>query len=462
MDYNTILDTDSYKTSHGPQFPPKTEKLYSHFEARGTDTNIKSTVFFGLQYIIKKFLKTPITQAHVEEAAEFCKNHGVPFNREGWEYILQEYNGYIPVRIKAVKEGTVVPLKNTLMTIESTDPKVFWVGSYLETMLVRVWYPITVATISWHVKQVIMRSLDKTSDDPSEIYFKLHDFGARGVSSLESSEIGGAAHLVNFKGSDTIMGVRCANKYYNEPMSAFSIPASEHDTMTAWTRDNELGAYDNMLETYHSNGIFAMVLDSYNIWNAIDNIIGGPLKQKIIDTEAVVVIRPDSGDPVEVVLKCLQKLEAIFGSTANSKGYRILNNNVRVIQGDGCTPQMVENILMVINNNGYSTTNVAFGMGGGLLQKLNRDTFKFALKGAMVTIDGEDVEIWKSPIDDKVKVSKKGYQSLILENGEYKTVNVKDHPDDLLEVVYENGKILREQTLEEIRNLSEQKKEVLI
>src|SRR5690606_8188239 len=146
----------------------------------------------------------PITQAHVDEAEAFCKAHGVPFNKEGWQYILEKYNGYIPVRIKAVKEGTVVPLKNTLMTIESTDPKVFWVGSYLETMLVRVWYPITVATISWQVKQAILRSLKRTSDVEDEVYFKLHDFGARGVSSLESSEIGGAAHLVNFQGSDTM------------------------------------------------------------------------------------------------------------------------------------------------------------------------------------------------------------------------------------------------------------------
>ena len=221
-----ILNTDSYKVSMFKQYPVGTTGVYSYIESRGG--RYDRTVFFGLQAFIKEYLLDPITQNDIDFAEEILTAHGEPFNRAGWQYILDKHMGYLPVVIKAVPEGSVIPVKHVLATIENTDPECFWLTTWLETALLRaVWYPTTVATQSWTIKQVIKNFLEKTGD-PSTINFKLHDFGARGVSSMESAGIGGAAHLVNFMGTDTITGVLYAREFYNAGISGFSIPAAEH------------------------------------------------------------------------------------------------------------------------------------------------------------------------------------------------------------------------------------------
>jgi nicotinamide phosphoribosyltransferase len=450
MKYNLILDTDSYKASHWLQYPPHTTGMYSYLESRGG--KYSATVFFGLQYILKEYLSQPIELWMVEEAEAFFTAHGVPFNSAGWRYIVNELGGKLPIRIKAVPEGTVVPVKQVLMSIESTDPQTFWLISWLETMLLRVWYPITVATHSWHLKQIIYEALDKTADDPAaEINFKLHDFGARGVSSNESAEVGGMAHLVNFMGSDTVAGIRYANHYYQHPMAAYSIPAAEHSTITAWQRSGEAAAYQNMLDKFAQPGaILAVVSDSYDLWNAIDNIWGEQLKQAVVDSGATVVIRPDSGEPIAIVSETLQRLEQRFGSTINSKGYKVLNH-VRVIQGDGVNATSIAAILAASEKLGFSATNIAFGMGGALLQQVDRDTQKFAIKCSEIIIDGQAIPVYKDPITDPGKRSKQGRLALIATADGYSTVPA-GHPEDLLQTVYENGAILQEYTLDEIRD----------
>ncbi|MFM7438226.1 MAG: nicotinate phosphoribosyltransferase, partial [Snowella sp.] len=309
MRYNLILDVDSYKASHWLQYPPNTTAMYSYLESRGGKYSV--TVFFGLQYILKEYLTRPIESWMVDEAVSFFAAHGVPFNEAGWRYIAEDLNGRLPIRISAVPEGTVVPVHNVLMTIESTDPQTFWLVSWLETLLLRVWYPTTVATQSWYLKKLIYQSLVKTADDPDgEIAFKLHDFGARGVSSCESSGIGGMAHLVNFSGSDTVQGVVYANHYYNHPMAAFSIPAAEHSTITAWGKEGEALAYQNMLDQFAKpDSLVAVVSDSYDLWNAVDHLWGDRLRQAVIDSGATIIIRPDSGNPTEIVGKLLQRLD---------------------------------------------------------------------------------------------------------------------------------------------------------
>jgi nicotinamide phosphoribosyltransferase len=336
------------------------------------------------------------------------------------------------------------------MTVESTDPKVFWLASWLETLLMRVWYPITVATQSWHLKKRIYEFLERTADDPNtEINFKLHDFGARGVSSCESSGIGGLAHLVNFQGSDTVQALVYGQKYYHCPLAAYSIPAAEHSTITAWGKEGEVLAYKNMLTQFAKPGsVLAVVSDSYDLWNAIDNLWGDRLRQQVIDSGATLVIRPDSGDPVEIVAKTLEKLEARFGSTINKKGYRVLNS-VRVIQGDGVDEDSITTILKRTESLGFSTTNLAFGMGGALLQKLNRDTQKFAMKCSEVTVAGKAITVYKDPITDPGKTSKKGRLALIKTELGYQTVAAS--AEDLLQVVYEDGQLVHEQSLETIR-----------
>jgi nicotinamide phosphoribosyltransferase len=453
MNPNLILDVDSYKASHWKQYPPKTSAMYSYIESRGG--RYDQTVFFGLQYILKQYFNQPVTVPMVEEAAVFFKAHGVPFNQAGWHYIATELKGRLPIRIKAVPEGSVIPTHNVLITIESTDPKVYWLVSWLETILMRIWYPITVATQSWHLRQQIYQSLVKTADDPeAEINFKLHDFGSRGVSSQESAGIGGMAHLVNFSGSDTVVGVRYANHYYNHPMAAFSIPAAEHSTITAWQKQGEEAAYRNMLDQFSQpGGLLAVVSDSYDLWNAVDQIWGDRLKQQIIDSGATLVIRPDSGNPVEIVSELLPRLETHFGVTLNQKGYKVLNH-VRVIQGDGVNEDSIQAILDQSKSLGFSTTNLTFGMGGALLQQVNRDTQKFAMKCSEVTVDGEAIAVFKDPVTDPGKRSKQGRLALVEHNGIFSTV--ADHPPlnltNLLEVVYENGEIRREETLETIRD----------
>ncbi len=450
MKYNLIMDTDSYKASHWLQYPPQTTAMYSYLESRGG--RYPATVFFGLQYILKKYLSQPVEMWMVEEAEVFFAAHGLSFNSEGWRYIVQELGGKLPIRIKAVPEGTLVPVKQIMMSIESTDPQTFWLVSWLETLLLRVWYPITVATQSYYLKQIIWDALQATADDPAaEIPFKLHDFGSRGVSSSESAEIGGMSHLVNFMGSDTVVGVRAANHYYQHPMAAFSIPAAEHSTITSWQRDGELAAYQNMLDKFAKPGaILAVVSDSYDLWQAIDHLWGDRLKSQIIESGATLVIRPDSGDPVSVISQALQKLDQRFGSTINSKGYKVLNY-VRLIQGDGINAQSLAEILKAVQDLGFSASNIAFGMGGALLQQVDRDTQKFAIKCSEVTINGQNIPVYKDPVTDPGKRSKQGRLALVKTAAGYATVLASADTIDLLVPVYENGQILQEYSLTEIR-----------
>ena len=454
---NLLLDTDSYKASHWLQYPKGTEYVYSYLESRGG--MFDTTVFFGLQPLLEK-LSRPITMAMVLEANDFFAKHGVPFNYEGWKRLVDKLGGKLPIRIKAVKEGSVIPTKNVLLTVENTDAEFAWLTSYLETYLMRVWYPTTVASLSYHCKKLIMKGLEQTSDDPvSEIGFKLHDFGSRGVSSAESAAIGGAAHLVNFMGSDTVLGVVFANEVYQAGMAGFSIPAAEHSTITSWGREHELDAYRNMLDKFaRPNSLVAVVSDSYDMKNAVENLWGKELRQQIIDSGATVVIRPDSGVPHVVVLETLRQLEQAFGVTINKKGYKVLNY-VRVIQGDGINYHSLRDILDTITLNGYSVTNVAFGMGGGLLQQVNRDSFKFAYKCSSITVNGVERDVFKDPKGEPFKKSKAGKFHLAYDGVRYETVRQDTLPTsvdyvraiDALDTVFENGEILRVQTFADIR-----------
>lgn len=439
---------DSYKFSHWLQLPEGVSSSYSYIESRGG--RWKETLFFGLQMFLKEYLSKPITKEMVDEAEEFILAHGEPFNRAGWDYIVNNLGGKLPIEIKAVREGTVVPTGNILVSITNTDDKCYWLPSFLETMLLRsVWYPTTVATNSYECKKIILRYLE-LSGDPATIAFKLHDFGGRGVSSSESAAIGGCAHLVNFMGSDTVEGILAAKKYYNEPMAAFSIPAAEHQTITSWGKENEAEAYRNMLRQFAKpESLVAVVSDSYDIYNACRNIWGDKLKQEVIDTGATIVVRPDSGNPVEVSLKCVELLAEGYGYTVNEKGYKVLPSCIRVIYGDGINETSIENILSNLTKNGWSADNIGFGMGGALLQQIDRDTLKFAMKCSSITINGKEMDVFKDPITDSGKKSKKGRLSLIKENGNYKTV--PECENDELIVVYRNGVLLNEQSLAEIR-----------
>jgi len=464
---NILCRTDSYKVTHWRQYPPGVQKVYSYFESRGG--RFHDVAFFGLQYYLKRYLEgVVVTQEKIEQADELFRLHfadkeGYLFNRQAWEDMVNYYHGRLPVTIKAPLEGSVIPGHNVMMTIENTDPRFYWLPNYLETLLVQTWYGCTVATQSREMKKLILRYLRSTGD-PAQVGFKLHDFGFRGVSSVETAGIGGAAHLINFLGTDTFEGIMVARDYYSEPMVGFSIPAAEHSTITSWGRENELKAMKNML-TQFSSGLVAVVSDSFNIYEACHDIWGDKLHDLVMERDGTLVIRPDSGDPVAVICEILSILGEKFGYTVNEKGYKVLDPHVRLIQGDGIDFDMLNSILKAMKRTEWSADNIAFGSGGGLLQKLNRDTLKFAFKCSSITINGEERPVFKSPITDKGKKSKQGRLKLICVEGirglSYKTVSSVDEPelyrdsqDEMVEV-FRNGELIVDQSFADIRKRAE-------
>ncbi|MHA0042106.1 nicotinate phosphoribosyltransferase [Deinococcus sp. PEB2-63] len=453
-DHNIILDTDSYKSSHFLQYPKGTTRLFSYLESRGG--KYPQTRFFGLQYILDRYLTTRVTAEMVEEARALIEAHGEPFPYEGWMRVVNVHGGRLPLHIRAVPEGTLVPIHNVLLSCTNTDPQLPWLVGWFETMLMRVWYPTTVATQSWHIREIIRAALEKTSDRPAEeLPFKLHDFGSRGVSSRESAGIGSLAHLINFQGSDTLEALRVARNHYGADIAAFSIPAAEHSTITSWGKEHEVDAYRNMITQFSRPGsIYAVVSDSYDLKNAINTLWGEELKAEVIASGGTLVVRPDSGEPPAMVRLAVNALAAKYGTTTNSKGYKVLNH-VRVIQGDGIDEQTIRQILGNLDVDGYSAENVSFGMGGALLQKVDRDTQRFAYKASAGQIDGAYRGIYKDPVTDPGKRSKDGVLDLVQEGGRmvtkaYKTFDT-DFPGSLMRTVYRDGELLVRDTLDTIR-----------
>lgn len=454
---NMILNTDSYKLSHFAQYPEGTTHVSSYIESRGGAYDF--TLFFGLQMFLDN-LRAP-TVAEVMEAYEIASAHGVPFNLQGWLDLANL--GFLPLHIQAVKEGTVLPTHNVLVQVVNTDPKFAWLTSFIETAMLRaIWYPTTVATRSKFIKNIIATHLSETSDNPEAINFMLHDFGGRGVSSEESAGIGGAAHLVNFMGTDTMSALVYARKYYGASMAAFSVPAAEHSTITSWGRDKEALAVGNMIDKFAKPGsIVSVVGDSYDIYNFTSKIVGTHFKDVIEQSGARFVVRPDSGDPTKVPVEIVEILAEKFGTTTNSKGYKVLPNCVRVLQGDGINEQSIDAILTSLNKRGFSAENMVFGMGGELLQTPNRDTLKFAMKASAVKSTSIEGGMWrdvfKDPVTDSGKKSKRGRLGLVKREGVYMTVpEVEANGSNLLETVFLNGEVKRLQKFEDIRAMSNQ------
>ena len=453
--YNLILDVDSYKVTHFNQYPQNTKKLYAYIEAR--NLNSEELIFFGLQAFVKKYLLNPITQDDIDEAEKFLLSHIGVFNRDDWEYILNEHGGFLPIEIKSLDEGTVTNKKIPLLDITNTDEKVPWLVTYIETALLRsLWYPSSVATISREIKKIIFRYLDDTCTNfNDQLPFKLHDFGARGVSSYESSRIGGAAHLLNFLGSDTVEGAMFLKDYYDGTDISVSIPASEHSTITAWGRDSEKKAHENIINKFLLEGkVVASVIDSYDTIETAAKTISSELKEKIINSKGTLVVRPDSGKLPDTIIELLDTLssEENFGYTLNSKGYKELPSYIRVIQGDGVDKNSIEDILFSMKENNYSAANITFGMGGALLQKVDRDTYSFAMKVSAIHDGITWKDVYKEPSNDKTKNSRRG-RFAIVENDELEVIDLeKLNQTNLLKTRYKDGKLYNETDLKTIRN----------
>jgi nicotinamide phosphoribosyltransferase len=455
---NFLKMTDSYKVSHHSIYAPGTEVIYSYLESRGGVFD--KTMFFGLQYYLNRISGVQITKEKIDEAELFWSKHfrrKDVFNRSKWEYILNVHGGKLPLKIKAVKEGSVVGKYNVLMTIENTDDKCFWLTNITETLLLKIWYPITVGTQSREIKKIILNHLIK-SGNPELIDFKCHDFGYRGVSCEEQAALGAASHLLSFSGTDTVAGIdMLEDNYYATEMCGFSIPATEHAQIISFGRANEIAACKNFLDKYPT-GPAACISDTYNIYNCCENIWGGVLKDQVMNRNGTLIIRPDSGDFLGVIPKVLDILWNKFGGTINSKGYKVLDSHISVIQGDGMKLKSIDELYTKIISLGWSADNLTVGSGGGLLvEGLTRDTNKFAIKPSAAKINGEWIDIYKDPITDPNKKSKQGRLKLIKPGGdygdEYKTVGYDEFPEfnDELECVFYNGDIIKTYDINEVK-----------
>ena len=450
---NIILMTDSYKMTHWRMYPPDTSSIYSYLEAR-SGGEFPEVVFFGLQYLLRRYCEgVRVDRARIDEAQKFCRSHFGQdlFNLEGWEHIARAWGGKLPVEIKAVPEGRSIPEGQVLLTIENTDSQCPWLTNHLETLLVQLWYPCTVATISREQRKILLAGLEK-SGHPDQIDFKLHDFGYRGSTTVESAGLGGAAHLVNFKGTDTLAACELLAKYYDSPMAGFSVPASEHSTITAWGEKGEKEAFAHILDEYPT-GLVSVVSDSWDIHRACRKLWGEYLKNKVRERKGVLVVRPDSGSPEKIVPECLDALSENFGHSTNAKGFKVLPDYIRLIQGDGITRHSLGGIVQAILAAGYSLDNVVFGSGGGLLQDVNRDTQRFALKCSHAVVEGKGRDVFKRPASDPTKNSKRGRLKLVWAPGSasYKTVPEQDPGRDELVRVFKNGVLEGNLSLEKIR-----------
>ena len=459
IENNICILTDSYKVTHHYFYPKGTEKIYSYLESRvGAEFN--KTIFYGLQYIIKKYLEgSVVTQEKIDEADSIISTHigeGI-FNKKGWEHILDNYDGRLPIEIKAVAEGTPVEVGNALMTVENTDKKSYWLPNYLEPLLLQVWYPSTVATLSAEVRKLCNFYLEITGSLKDNLDFMLHDFGYRGATSTESSRLCGSAHLLSFSGTDTIPSLSIPVNYYNDPnIYGFSVQATEHSVMTSLGPEGEISQVLNVIDNA-KDGVLSIVIDSYNYKNLLAEAgkSGSELNDAILNfldgENNKVVFRPDSGEPVSTTIDCLNLLSEGFGSHLTHKGYNVFDLNIGLLWGDGLNYQKIRDILFAMKSAGWAAQNIIFGMGGGLHSSVTRDTQRNAFKCSAQLRDGEWHDIFKNPLDSSKK-SKTGRFKLIKQNNSFKTVQIDSEGEDYLQTVFRNGELLIEDKFGDIKN----------
>ncbi len=460
IENNICLLTDSYKVTHHYFYPEGTEKIYSYLESR-TGAEFNKTVFYGLQYILKKYLEgNVVTEEKVQEAQKIVDVHigSDIFNTEDWMYIVEKLDGKLPVEIKAVPEGTPVDVGNVLMTVENTDKQCYWLPNYLESLLLQVWYPSTVATLSAEVKKLCNFYLEVTGSSKDNMEFMLHDFGYRGATSTESSRLCGSAHLLSFSGTDTIPALSIPMNYYNDcDVEGFSVQATEHSVMTSQGLENEMEQAINVV-THAKNGILSIVIDSYNYRNFLQNACfeGNKLNDEIInflnkEKTNKIVFRPDSGEPVSTTIDCLETIGEGFGTKMNDEGYKLFDANVGLLWGDGLNYHKIRDILFGMKTNGWAAENIIFGMGGGLHSSVNRDTQRNAFKCSAQYRNGQWFDIFKKPLDSS-KTSKKGRFKLIREDKTFRTVPMDVEGKDELQTVFKNGKIVFEEDFKTIKS----------
>lgn len=472
--------TDFYKTTHHTMYPKNTTKVYSNFTARiSRMEGIDKVVVFGIQYFIKDYLLRRFNESFFKQPKEKVlkqyqrrMDNALGVGAVNTDHLAALHDlGYLPIHLKALAEGSVVPLKIPLLTITNTNPDFPWLPNFLETILSNViWQPITAATIAFNYRKVLTDYAKRTSDIPDFVQWQGHDFSHRGHASFESAIVSGAGHLAaGFTGSDTVSSIDWLEHFYNadsdKELIAGSVPATEHSVMCLGGKDTEIDTYRRLMNEVCKSGIVSIVSDTWDYWNLLTKTLP-ILKDEIMARDGKVVIRPDSGDPVKILcgdpgapsgspewMGSVLLLWLLFGGTTNSKGFKQLDPHIGLIYGDSITLERCKEICKRLEAKGFASTNVVFGIGSYTYQYLTRDTFGFAMKATYGVIDGQPVEIFKDPLTDGgVKKSAKG---LLRVNDDF-TLSECVTPDEelggLLKTVFLNGMLCRDESLSGIRS----------
>jgi nicotinamide phosphoribosyltransferase len=477
---NPLLLTDGYKVDHRRQYPNGTSLVYSNWTPRRSRIDgINKVVLFGLQYFIKKYILEDFEiyffkQPKDKVIAEYQRriNNYLGTNQVGTKHIEELHDlGYIPLVIKALPEGSSVPVRTPMITMYNTLPDFFWLTNYFETLMSAViWMPCTSATIAKQYRRILDNFALKTSSDPDFVNWQAHDFSMRGMGGIEAAICSGSGHLLSFTGTDTIPAINFLEHYYNadsdKELIGGSVAATEHSVMCMGTTEGELDTFRRLICDVYPSGIVSIVSDTWDLWKVLTNYLP-ELKKEIIHRDGKVVIRPDSGDPVDIICGdpngknenerkgVIEILWDIFSGRINDKGYKELIPQIGAIYGDSINIPRAIQICERLREKGFASTNVVLGIGSFTYQYNTRDTFGFAMKATYGEVNGVGREIFKDPVtDDGTKKSAKGLIKIIYEDNEYKLidqVNWKEEGQGELNEVFRDGKLLSDQSLAEIR-----------
>lgn len=475
-----IALSDFYKTDHRRQYPKGTELVYSNLTPRGSRIEgVNEVVVFGIQYFIKEYLIKQFNEGF------FWVPHGIAIkayrrrldnalgkSAVSMEHITALHNlGYLPIKIKCLDEGTLCPMRVPVLTIQNTLPEFFWVTNFLETLLAAaLWGPINSATIAHTYRKILDGYAAETSDMPEFVDWQGHDFSMRGMYGIEASCMSGAAHLLSFTGTDTIPAIDFLEEYYNadsdKELIGGSVPATEHSVMSVGGIKDEIGTFKRLITEIYPTGIVSIVSDTWDFWKVMVDYLP-TLKKEVLARNGKVVIRPDSGNPVEIICGnpnadasiygeyegAVQILWDTFGGTVNSKGYKQLDPHVGLIYGDSITMDRCKAICKGLKKKGFASTNIVLGIGSYTYQYNTRDTFGFAVKATYAVVDGEPINIWKDPkTDDGLKKSAKGLLCVDNAKNLIEEVSPEEAETGLLRTVFLDGKLVKEATLADIRD----------
>lgn len=470
---------DFYKADHRSQYPEGTTTVFSNWTPRKSRIeDIDSVVFFGLQYFVKEYLITRwngdfFDRPREEVVAKYARrmrNAGISIEVDHIEALHDL--GYLPIEIQALPEGTKVPIGVPMFVMWNTVPEFFWITNYLETSLSSIiWGPSTSATIARKYRRIMDHWAAATGGDPDFVDWQGHDFSYRGMYGTEAAMLSGAGHLLSFTGTDTVPAIDFVEDFYgadsDNELVGGSVPATEHSVMCMGTKDDEVETFRRLVTELYPSGIVSIVSDTWDYWKVWTEYLP-ELREEILARDGVVTIRPDSGDPVKILVgdpdapvdspayKGSYELAwEVFGGTVNGKGFKVLDPHINLIYGDSITPERAEAISAGVAAKGFVPKNI-FGIGSYTYQYNTRDTFGFAMKATAGVVDGELREIFKDPItDDGTKRSARGLLAVIREDDGKLTLEEQTTWDRVrdcaFEQVFVDGELVRDETLSEIR-----------